>query len=96
MAWDLTNGYQPRTFDEIKAAMLAEINTQFGTTYDEDTIIGTEFYRFFYGGIQLVMQAEGYTAEIAAKMTDYIRTANENINLPKSTIDGFTQGLKRG
>jgi hypothetical protein len=95
MAWDLTNGYQPRTFDEIKAAMLAEVNLQFGTSYDEDTIVGTNEYKYFYGGIQLVMQAENYTAEITAKMTDYIRTANENINLPKSTIDGFTQGLLR-
>jgi len=93
MAWDLTNGYQPRTFDEIKAAMLAEVNLQFGTSYDEDTIVGTNEYKYFYGGIQLVMQSENYTAEITAKMTDYIRTANENINLPKSTIDGFTQGL---
>jgi len=95
MPFDLTNGYQPRTFDEIKAEMLAEINDQFGTTYDEETIIGTDHYKFFYGGIQLVMQAEAYTAEITAKMTDYIRTANENINLPKSTIDGFTQGILR-
>jgi hypothetical protein len=95
MAFDLTNGYQPRTFEEILQAMTDEVNTQFGTTYDTTTIIGTEFYKFFYGGVQLVMQSESYTAEITARMTDYIRTANENINLPKSTIDGFTQGLLR-
>lgn len=93
MAWDLENGYTPRTFNEIKAAMLAEVNTQFGTDYDEDTIVGTNEYKYFYAGIQLVMQAEGYTAEITAKMTDYIRTANEKINLSKSTIDGFIAGL---
>jgi len=95
MAFDLENGYQPRTFDEILAAFTAEINDQFGTDYDTTTIIGTEFYKFFYAGAQLVMEAEAQTAEITAKMTDYIRTANENINLPKSTIDGFIQGLKR-
>lgn len=95
MAWDLVNGYRPQTFDEIKADMLAEINTQFGTSYDETTIIGTDHYKFFYGGIQLVMKAQNVTAEIVTKMTDYIRTANEKINLPKSTIDGFTQGLLR-
>lgn len=95
MAFDLINGYRPRTFEEILTAMTAKINTQFGTTYDTTTIIGTEFYRFFYAGAQEVMQAEAFIAEITAKMTDYIRTANENINLPKSTIDGFIQGLKR-
>jgi len=93
MAFDLLNGYQPRTFEEILQAFTDEVNTQFGTTYDTTTIVGTEFYKFFYAGAQLVMQSEAQTAEITAKMTDYIRTANENINLPKSTIDGFTQGL---
>ena len=94
MAFDLENGYQPRTFEEILEAFVLEVNEQFGTTYDSTTIVGTEFYRFFYAGAQLVMQAEAYTAQITAKMTDYIRTANEQINLPKSTIDGFIQGLK--
>jgi len=93
MAWNLTNGYQPRTFAEILQAFTDEVNAQFGTTYDTTTIVGTEFYKFFYAGAQLVMQSEAQTAEISAKMIDYIRTANENINLPKSTIDGFTQGL---
>lgn len=95
MAFDLTNGYQPRTFEQILQAFVDEINEQFSTDYDTTTIIGTEFYKFFYAGAQLVMQSEAQTAEISAKMTDYIRTANEKINLPKSTIDGFTQGLLR-
>ncbi len=93
MAFDLLNGYQPRTFEEILQAFTDEVNAQFGTTYDTTTIVGTEFYKYGYAGIQEVMRAEAQTSEITAKMTDYIRTANENINLPKSTIDGFTQGL---
>jgi hypothetical protein len=94
MAFDLVNGYQPRTFDEILTAVVASVNSQFGTTYDNTTIVGTEFYKFFYAGIQEVIQSESYTAEITAKMTDYIRTANEQINLPKSTIDGFIGSLQ--
>lgn len=94
MAFDLENGYQPRTFEEILEDIVEEINTQFGTSYDTETIVGTEFYKFFYAGIQLVMQAESYTAQIVAEMTDYIRTSNEKINLPKSTINGFIAGLK--
>lgn len=95
MAFDLLNGYQPRTFEEILQAFTDAVNEQFETDYDTTTIVGTNYYKFFYAGAQLVMQAEAQTAEISAKMTDYIRTANENINLPKSTIDGFTQGILR-
>lgn len=95
MPFDLENGYQPQTFEELLAAMVAEVNSQFGTSYDTTTIVGTEFYKFFYAGIQLVMNAESKISEITAEMTDYIRTANENINLPKSTIDGFTGGILR-
>ena len=93
MPFNLQNGYQPRTFAELLAAMTAAVNTQFGTSYDVNTIVGTEFYKYFYAGIQEVMKAESETAQITAKMTDYIRTANDNIKLPKSTIDGFTDAL---
>lgn len=94
MAFDLINGYQPRTFEQILQALVDEVNTQFGTSYDTTTIVGTNHYKYGYAGIQLVMQAEAYTAQITAEMTDYIRTSNENINLPKSTLEGFTNGLK--
>lgn len=93
MSFDLKNGYRPREFSEILDAFTTAVNSQFGTTYDTTTIVGTEFYRFFYAGAQLVMQAEAQTAEISAFLTDYIRTANEKISLPKSTIDGFTAGV---
>jgi len=94
MAFDLENGYQPRTFEEILDAVVAEVNAQFGATYDSITIVGNEFYRFFYAGIQEVMKSEAFAAEISVKLTDYIRTANEKINLPKSTISGFVSALK--
>jgi len=93
MAFDLTNGYQPRTFAELLDTLVENVNAEFGTSYDSTTIIGTDYYKMGYSMIQLIMQAESYTAEITARMTDYIRTANEKINLPKSTIDGFTAGL---
>ena len=41
------------------------------------------------------MQSEAQTAELSAKLTDFIRTANEKINLPKSTIDGFISAMKK-
>jgi hypothetical protein len=93
MAYDLTNGYQPETFDALKAEVLTEINEQFGTTYDEDTIVGTDHYKFFYAGIQLLMRAQAKFAELTSNLTDFIRTSNEKINLPKSTISGFIAAL---
>lgn len=94
MAWTLVNGYSPRSFNEILQEYVDEINSQFSTNYDITTIVGTDFYKFAYSAIQLVMQAETKTAEITANLTDYVRTANEKINLPKSTISGFVAGLK--
>tara|TARA_R110000787_G_scaffold130064_1_gene241980 strand:- start:788 stop:1615 length:828 start_codon:yes stop_codon:yes gene_type:complete len=93
MTYSLENGYLPRSFDQILAAVIVEINEQFNTTYDAETFVGTEFYRYSYAGIQLTMLAETRLAELSAKLTDFIRTANEKINLPKSTIDGFTSSL---
>lgn len=93
MAFNLENGYQPRTFEQLLQEYTDGVNQQYGTSYDTTTIVGTEFYRVGYTAIQLVMQAEAKTAEISAELTDYIRTVNENIKLPRSTIDGFIGGL---
>lgn len=94
MSYDLQNGYQPRTFSELLEIAVPIINAQFNTSYDSTTILGTNHYKTAYTAIQLVMNAEAEFAQITAKMTDYIRTANEKINLPKSTIDGFIEGLR--
>jgi hypothetical protein len=93
MAWDLLNGYQPRTFAELLEDYVAEYNAQYGTSYDTTSIVGSNAYKAGYTAIQLVMQAEANFAEISAKLLDYIRTSNEKITLPKSTISGFVAGL---
>ena len=93
MAWDLLNGYQPRTFAELLQDYVDEYNAQYGTSYDTTSIVGSNAYKAGYTAIQLVMQAEANFAEISAKLLDYIRTSNEKITLPKSTISGFVAGL---
>lgn len=93
MSWDLTNGYKPRTFDELLQAYVDEINNQFSTSYDTTSIVGTNFYKAGYTAIQLVMQAEAKFAETYVKLTDYIKTSNEKVMLAKSTISGFIAGL---
>lgn len=93
MSWDLINGYQPRTFNQLLQAFVDGVNSQYGTSYDTTSILGTNFYKYGYAGIQLVLEAEAKTAEIYAKLADFIRTSNDKINLPKSTISGFISSL---
>jgi len=94
MSFSLINGFEPRKFDEILLALVQAVNAQFESNYTTESIVGTNIYKAFYGGIQEIMTSENYTAEIAAFMGDYIRTSNEKINLPKSTADGFIQAIK--
>lgn len=94
MSFDLINGYNPRTWSQLIQTMTEAVNQQFGTSYQAGDIVGTNFYKFFYGGLQMIMQAEQATTELSSKLTDFIRTQNEIISLPKSTTDGFLSALE--
>ena len=43
MSWDLQNGYKPRNFEELLQVFVDAINSEFSTSYDTSTIIGTNF-----------------------------------------------------
>lgn len=87
--WDIANGFVPRTFDEILATMTAKINEQYGTNYDVTTIQGTNFYKYFYAGIQVIMEAEQQVADLSGKYQQYIASTNQRILQPRGTADGF-------
>lgn len=87
--WDIANGFVPRTFDEILATMTAKINEQYGTNYDVTTIQGTNFYKYFYAGIQVIMEAEQQVADLSGKYQQYIMNTNQRILQPRGTADGF-------
>lgn len=89
MGWDIANGFVPRTFDEILATMVAEINKQYGTNYDTTTIQGTNLYKYFYAGIQVIMEAEQQVSDLSGKYQDYISSTNQKILQPRGTVDGF-------
>lgn len=89
MGWDLVNGFVPRTFDEILATMVAKINEQYGTNYDVTTIQGTNMYKYFYAGIQVIMEAEQQVADLSGKYQQYIVDTNQKILQPRGTVDGF-------
>lgn len=94
MSWDLVNGFVPRTFDEILATMVAKINEQYGTNYDVTTIQGTNMYKYFYAGIQVIMEAEQQVADLSGKYQQYITNTNQKILQPRGTVDGFINFIK--
>ena len=88
MSFDVTNGFEKQSFDDILAIMTSAINEQFGTDYTTDTIVGSNHFKFFYGGLQLRMECDNKIAELGNKIVDYIRTINESIAQPVSSPDG--------
>mgnify|MGYP004548056939 CR=1 FL=1 len=94
MSYSIENGYEPRSFDDILSDYVGGVNTQFGTSYTTASIVGTDWYKYGYAGIQLAMGVEQRLSEVAAKISDYITYINDSIKLPKSTPDGLMAALQ--
>ena len=92
--WDIVNGFVPRTFDEILATMVAKINEKYGTNYNATTIQATNLYKYFYAGIQVIMEAEQQVADLSGKYQQYIVSTNQKILQPRGTVDGFINFIK--
>lgn len=93
MSFDVDNGYAPRTFEDILAEYVTAINEEMGTDYTPETIIGTDWYKYIYVGIQLILNCENRVAEIGSKISDYITYINDSIKMPKSSPDGLMAAL---
>lgn len=94
MSFDVINGFEKQSFDDILAIMTDAINQQFNTDYTPDTIVGSNHFKFFYGGLQLRMECDNKIAELGNKIIDYIRTTNESISQPVSSPDGTIKYFK--
>lgn len=94
MSYTIENGYEPRTFNDILADYVAGINDQFKTSYTINSVVGTDWYKYGYAGIQLAMGVEQRVSEVAGKIQDYITYINDSIKLPKSTPDGLMAALE--
>lgn len=95
MSYDVINGYGKQTFPDLMKIMTDSINRHFDTDYTTDTVVGSNHFKFFYGGLQLVMETENKIAELGVKIADYIRTVNESIQAPVSSVDGTIQYFKK-
>lgn len=94
MSFNVVNGYTKQTFDELLATLTQAVNEQFGTNYTVDSIVGSNHFKSFYGGLQLVMESENKINDLQVKVVDYIRTINESISAPISSVDGTIKYFK--
>lgn len=95
MSFSQENGYTPVSFNTLMAQLREGINTQFGTTYDEETFVGTNWYKFAYTLIQKVQQNEIKASEIFLKLQEYIALTNESISRSVITFNGLIDVFKR-
>ena len=93
MSYASESGYTPITVEAMMLSVMENVNTQFGTTYTEETFIGTNFYKYFYALIQLLQENEVKTSEIFLKLQDYFALTNEKISRPVTTNPGIIEKL---
>lgn len=87
-------GYTPETFDDIMSDLMEGVNEEFGTTYTNETFVGSGWYKFFYRAAQRMQKNEIRASEIFLKLQNYIRFTNEKILDPKVTANGLISVLK--
>lgn len=87
------DGYIPDSFETLMGLVVSGINTQYGTTYTQETFTGTNFYKFAYVQVQNVMALQTQLAETYSKLQDYIALSNEKILEPIVTNTGLIQAF---
>ncbi len=93
MSFSAENGYIPASISELMALVMAGVNEQFGTTYDAETFLGTNLYKYFYALIQQLQGNEIKTSEIVLKLQQYFIETNEIITRPNTTHPGVIDYL---
>jgi hypothetical protein len=89
MSFAENTGYIPSTIPELMSYVREGVNEQFGTSYDEETFLGTNFYKYFYALVQRLQLNEIKTSEIFLYMQQYFVTTNEEIRRPNTTHPGL-------
>lgn len=94
MGYAQENGYTPVDIETIMASIMANINTQFGTSYTMETFIGTNAYKYFYALAQKYQENEVKTSEIFQKLQAYFDQINAKISRPVVTNPGIIEKLE--
>ena len=94
MGFSQESGYTPASIESLMLSVMANVNTQFGTSYTQETFVGTNFYKFFYALVQKLQENEVKTSEIFAKLQQYFAITNERISRPVVTNPGLIEALE--
>lgn len=89
MSFSAESGYVPSSISDLMTLVRGGVNSVFGTTYDQETFVGTNFYKFFYALIQRLQENEVKTSEIVLKLQQYFTDTNEKIVRPNTTNPGL-------
>lgn len=94
MGFAQDQGYIPSSFEEVISFIREGINTQFETSYTEETFVGTSWYKYAYQIAQRVEQGEIKTSEIFQKLQLYIQGTNERIQRPSVSHPGIIEAFE--
>jgi hypothetical protein len=95
MSFSQENGYVPNDIETLMDLIRVEINSTFGTSYSQETFVGSGWYKYFYVLVQKLQENEIKTAEIFVKLQEYFRITNERIARPVVTNPGLIEILER-
>lgn len=94
MSYSAENGFVPLTFAENMELVRAAINSEFGTTYTEESFVGTNWYKWAYSFCQRINLLNTKMSEIFAKLQQYITQTNLMVLQPTTTYDGLVQAFE--
>lgn len=94
MSFASDNGYTPISFRTFMELVMVELNVQFDTGYTYETFEASNHYKYYYAIAQRVIENENKTAEIFAKLQNYIAITNEKIQRPSVSLPGLIEAFE--
>lgn len=94
MSFASENGYVPVSFEAMMELIMNGLNAQFDTGYTTETFLGSNHYKYFYVLVQRVMENQNKTAEIFAKLSQYISSTNLKIQRPSVSLPGLIDSFE--
>ncbi len=94
MGYANETGYTPLTFEAIMSLIMSGINEQFGTSFTDETFVGSGHYKYAYTLAQRIQAGEVVTSQIFQKVQKYFEDTNDKIISPKVTPPGIIDAFK--
>jgi len=95
MSFSQEAGYIPAPLEAIIDEIREGINERFGTNYQAENFVGTNWYKYSYAVAQRLQRSEIKTSEVFSKLQDYINLTNLRIQRPVATNQGLIEAFER-